>query len=192
MIDPALLSTLADVARALEDLNVSWAVGGSVASTIYGEPRATNDVDIVATLQESQMAELKAKLGDAFYADLQTMQTAARRRDSFNLIDERSFLKVDVFVPGSGPLGSGQLDRRRLLLLGDDVSIYVLGPEDTVLQKLRWYRLGGEMSERQWRDIVAVLRIAGPLDDHYLERTARDAGLGALLTRARSEALPAR
>ena len=188
MIDPALLLTLGTVARALDEINVPWAVGGSVASTIYGEPRATNDVDIVAALDEPHMASLKAKLGDGFYADLKTMQTAARRHDSFNVIDERSFLKVDIFVPPSGPLGAGQLDRRRMRRLSDDVSIYVLGPEDVVLQKLRWYRLGGDVSERQWRDIVSVLRVNGTLDGDYLLRTAQDGGLGSLLERAEGEA----
>lgn len=188
MIDPALLLTLSTVARALEELTTTWAVGGSVASTIYGEPRATNDIDIVATLRDSQMADFKAKLGDDFYADLQTMQAAARRYDSFNVIDERSFLKVDIFVPRTGPLGSGQLDRRQRRRLGEEVFIYVLGPEDVVLQKLRWFRLGGGVSERQWRDIVAVLRVAGSMDDAYLTRTAQDAGLDALLAQALGEA----
>jgi hypothetical protein len=186
--DSDIVFTLGTVARALEELGVIWAVGGSVASTVYGEPRSTNDVDVVAALEESQMPALKERLGSDFYADLQTMKDAARTHDSFNLIDERTFLKVDVFVPPSGPMGAGQLDRRRARKLGDSLSIYVLGPEDTILQKLRRFRLGGETSERQWRDIVAMLRHSHDVDRDYLERTARNARLDALLAKVREDA----
>ena len=189
MVDPDIVLTVAAVANALDAVGVDWAVGGSVASTIYGEPRATNDVDIVAALQESDVDGLLGALGPSFYADALTVRTAVRTHDSFNLIDERTFLKVDIFVPRSGPMGSGQLDRRRRRNLGDQLSVFVLGPEDTILQQLRWFRLGGEVSERQWRDIVAVLRLSTKLDEAYLHATAKTARLDQLLTRAVSEAL---
>ena len=187
-MDPDIVLTVSAVANALDALEVSWAVGGSVASTLYGEPRATNDIDIVAALRQPHVDALLATLRPAFYADTLTVRAAVMTHDSFNLIDERTFLKVDVFVPPDGPMGRGQLDRRRRRNFGDALSICVLGPEDTVLQKLRWFRLGGEVSERQWRDIVAVLRLSQPFDETYLRDTAEAASLGPLLVRAMSDA----
>lgn len=177
------------VAAAFDVLGVTWAIGGSVASAFHGEPRATNDVDVVAQLDEAQARQLPALLGEHFYADADMAVAAVRRRGSFNLIDQRTFIKIDVFVPGPGPLGIGQLDRRRIVQVVPHVDpLPVLGPEDVVLQKLRWYRLTGCTSDRQWRDIVAVLRIAAGLDHDYLGHVARTTDLGELLGRALADA----
>jgi hypothetical protein len=184
-------SVLAALAAALEALSVTWAIGGSLASAAHGEPRATNDIDVIAILDERTVAGLIKLLANDFYADPVTALEAVRSRGSFNLIDSRSFIKVDVFIPARGPLGTGQLDRRQTLEILPGVrALPILGPEDTVLQKLRWFRLGGEVSERQWRDIVSVLRTTGALlDDAYLGGVAHAAGLSSLLDRARAEAI---
>ena len=167
-----------------------WAVGGSLASAAHGEPRATNDVDVVAMLSENQARDLVARLGEDYYADADAAADAARRRSCFNGIDKRSFIKLDVFVPAAGPLGVGQLDRTLLLDVFPGVRpVPVLGPEDVILQKLRWYQLGGEVSDRQWRDIVSVLQtMRGELDGAYLDGVCVGTGLTALLERARSDA----
>ncbi|MBL8742784.1 MAG: hypothetical protein JNK04_16865 [Myxococcales bacterium] len=145
---------------------------------------------MIAILDEAGARRLAALLGPDFYADTDAALGAVRARGSFNVIDKRSFLKVDVFVPPAGPMGAGQLDRRQLLeVLPGVPALPVLAPEDVVLQKLRWYKLGGEVSDRQWRDIVAVLRQSQHgLDSQYLTSVAAGAGLGALLERAVSEA----
>ena len=190
MTDPHELAiTLCALRDAFAKLGVEWAIGGSLASSTYAEPRSTNDVDVVARLDEQGARRLGELLGPHFYCSTEAAIDAVRLRDSFNVIDQRSFLKVDVFVPPAGPLGVGQLTRRRELRLVHDLVVPVLGPEDIVLQKLRWYRLGGEVSERQWRDVVAVLRTieAGGLDDAYLDAIATMTGLDALLARARAD-----
>jgi len=147
-------------------------------------------VDIVAELDDARARRLPALLGKDFYADDEAAAEAVRNRASFNVIDQRSFIKIDVFVPAPGPLGTGQLDRRRFLdLLPGVRPLPVLGPEDVILQKLRWYKLGGEVSDRQWRDVVSVLRHArADIDDAYLVAVAIPEGLGALLERARADA----
>jgi hypothetical protein len=182
-----LARTLAALVEVFDRIGAVWAVGGSLASAAYGEPRATNDVDVIAELDEASARAVAAALVTHFYVDPDTAADAARTSGSFNVIDERSFIKVDVFVPAAGPLGTGQLERRRVLELLPGVHVPVLGPEDVVLQKLRWYELGGAVSERQWRDILAVLR-SRALDDAYLDEVAAATGLGQLLLRARSAA----
>ncbi len=182
-----LVRTFRSLGEALESLGVAWAVGGSLASATYGEPRATNDVDIVALLDEASARELGRLLGDDFYCSAEAATEAVRERSSFNVIDRRSFIKIDVFVPPAGPLGRGQLARRRVIELLPGVSVPVLGPEDVVLQKLRWFRIGGGVSDRQWRDVVSVIG-AGGLDDTFLDSVAASEGLSELLLRARDDA----
>jgi hypothetical protein len=191
MTDPAELGdTLEAIAAVLDAIGCDWAIGGSLASAAYGEPRATNDIDVIAALDEKQAERFVRELGSGFYADASAAVAAVRQRASFNVIDQRSFLKVDVFVPAPGPMGRGQLDRRRRLPgLTPLRAVPLLAPEDVVAQKLRWYSLGGEVSDRQWRDILAVLRFSGPkMDMAYVETVATAAGLGTLLEKARREA----
>jgi hypothetical protein len=134
--------TLRDVAGALERLGVQWVVGGSFAGSAHGEPRATNDIDIIAALSAADVTPFIDGLGDKFYRDEAAIRDAVSRRSSFNLIDERTFVKVDLFVPPAGAMGEGQLVRRqRFDPAGSGVVIYVLSAEDVLLQKLRWFEL---------------------------------------------------
>ncbi len=188
MTDPdEFARALSSLAAALTSLSVTWAVGGPLASAAYGEPRATNDIDVIALLDERTARELAKALEPNFYTDSDVAVAAARTRGSFNIIDNRSFIKIDVFVPATGPMGTGQLSRRRILeSVGGVSAVPVLGPEDVVLQKLRWFDLGGGVSERQWRDILSVLRGVGDdLDHAYLDGVASQSGLQTLLNRAR-------
>ena len=180
-----VLTTVARVAHACDTIAVPWAVGGSFASGLYGEPRATNDVDVIACLRLGDVRSFVHALGDDVYVDPDVIREAIAGCRSFNILDERTFMKIDVFVPPRGPLGEGQLLKRRRLDLGNGVSPWVLGPEDVLLQKLEWYRLGGEQSDRQWRDICAILRVSNDrIDFGYLRTVAAGANLAALLERA--------
>jgi hypothetical protein len=183
-----LEATLSSISQALEAVGVRWAIGGSLASGVHGEPRLTNDVDIVACLRVEHVAAFRRALGEVFYSDEGVVRRAVAAHDSFNLIDERTILKVDVFVPAPGAMGEGQLDRRVAQPLSEfGPQVFVLGAEDTILQKLRWYELGGRVSERQWTDIVSVIRIKGSFDRDYMRQVAGGADLGDLLERALRE-----
>lgn len=182
-----LALTLRSLASAFDQAGLDWAVGGSLASTAYGEPRATNDIDVVAAVTTDALSPLVAELRSNFYADLDMAREAAARGSCFNLIDERTFLKVDVFLPHAGPMGRGQLERRRALELMPGVWVPVLGPEDTVLQKLKWFVATGETSDRQWRDMLSVVRAAS-LDRAFIDERARTAGLSVPLARLYAEA----
>jgi len=181
-----------EVIGILEGLGVPCAVGGSVASSAWGFPRSTRDVDLVARLTDDRIGALSDALRDAYYADVAAIRDAIRRSSSFNVIHLASVLKVDVFVPGPEPWNQAQLDRRRFQPIGSGSGavLPLVSPEDIILQKLRWYRLGGELSRSQWSDVLAVLRVQGDdLDSRYLSSSATAMGLAELMQRAREALL---
>lgn len=179
------------VTQTLEQMGIAYAVGGSLASSLHGVMRSTLDVDIVADMRLEHIPPLVAALAKEFYADDEMMRDAIKRRSSFNLIHYETAFKVDIFIRNLRPFDQMQLERRQMLVIASDPerSIYVTSPEDTVLAKLEWYRLGNEVSDRQWRDILGVLKTrAGELDLAYLREWARELKVSDLLERALSEA----
>jgi hypothetical protein len=179
------------VTDALEALGVKYAIGGSLASAVHGVVRATMDADLVADLRMEHAEPLAQALGDAFYADVEMMRDAIRRHASFNLIHLNTTFKVDVFVAKPRAFDHSQLARRQLHLLSEDpqVHAYVTSAEDIILAKLEWYHIGGGVSDRQWRDVLGVLKIQGDRIDHdYLRRMAAILDVTALLERALDEA----
>lgn len=179
------------VTDVLEALGVPYAIGGSFASALHGVMRATMDVDLVADLHLEQAGPLTMSLGEAFYVDLGMMREAIRQYGSFNLIHLDTMFKVDVFVAGSRDFDRAQLARRQLHLLSDEPECraYIASAEDIVLSKLEWYRLGGQTSDHQWRDVLGVLRVQGDrLDREYMQRMATSLGVDDLLARAFEEA----
>jgi len=170
---------------------VPYVVGGSVASSLHGEPRSTNDVDVVADLAQATVLLFVKSLGEAFYVDAPAATEAVRAGGSFNVVHIESAVKVDFFVAGTDPLDRERLRRRLAVSAADNqATLYVDTAEDVVLRKLEWYRRGGETSERQWRDVVAVLRVQRQMDNEYLRRWADRLGIADLLVRALSELLP--
>lgn len=176
------------VVRALDALGVASTVGGSIASSFAGEPRSTIDIDIVAALEDGHVQALVDAVSPAFYVDADSLRRAVRTRTSANLIHQATMLKVDVFVAGGTPLDAQQLARRQPVDVGNGRIIHVHPPEDILLQKLLWYRRGGEVSDRQWRDVAAIVRVQDArLDREYLRRNAPVLGVSDLLARALEE-----
>jgi hypothetical protein len=184
------LELVGQVAAMLDDLGISYALGGSMASSLIGEPRSTVDVDIAIRVADGIEEELLERATAAFYVPLDAARGAIRAHSSFNLVDTAHGLKVDLFVLGNGLLDRMQIERRmNVTIPGVAVPIWITAPEDQVLRKLDWYRSTGHESERQWRDVVGILRIHGNvLDRSYLVETARQLDLGALLDEATNAA----
>jgi hypothetical protein len=179
------------VIDALEGLGVPYAIGGSLASAVHGVVRATMDADLVADLRVEDVEPLARTLGEAFYADQKMMRDAIRRHASFNLIHLETMFKVDVFVAKPRPFDQSQLSRRQLHLLSEESNAraYVATAEDIVLSKLEWYQMSGCASDRQWRDVLGVLKVQGDrLDLEYARRMAVSLGVAELLARALEEA----
>jgi hypothetical protein len=181
------------VAHALESCGLRYVVGGSLASSISGEPRSTLDVDLVVEISEADVPRVIVALAAEFEVDGDAVMRAVRSRSSVNIFHRRSAIKVDLFVAGGTPLDTEQMERRERIQIGDSPAqhLYVYTPEDIVLQKLRWFRLGNEASDRQWRDILGILLVQGDgLDRDYLQRGAESLGVVDLLTRAVAHARP--
>lgn len=176
MPEPNILTALQPVIGAFEQLGVRHYIGGSVASSAHGVPRATLDVDLVADLHPPQAGPLVALLEAAYYADEDMIREAIARHGSFNLIHLDSMLKVDVFVPQQDAYQAEALHRRRKDVLAEEpdrVECYLASVEDIVLSKLNWFRLGGGVSEQQWRDVLGVLKVqADTVDIGYLRKWA--------------------
>lgn len=175
------------VTEVLEALSVPYLIGGSLASTLYGMVRTTQDSDIVADMRQEHLQPFVAALRDEFYVDDEMIAEALQRHSSFSIIHRETMFKVDVFVPWTRPFLQSQLARaqKQTFVFETEISAKFASPEDTILAKLEWYRIGGEVSERQWRDILGVLKTrANALDLDYLRKWASELRVKDLLERA--------
>jgi len=183
----APLELAAQVGARLDRIGVPWVLGGSVAGSLIGEPRSTLGIDMAIRLTMTQAERLVRAVEDDFYVSLDMVRSAVEQASSFNLLHFESAMKVDLFVLGGGELDTRQMERRQLIQAGGDapVTVWTTAPDDLVLRKLTWFRAGGEISDRQWRDVVGTLTTQGDRIDHVsLQEVADLIGIGDLLARA--------
>jgi hypothetical protein len=182
-----------ELAAVLGELGIPYMVGGSIASGAHGIPRYTNDVDIVADITNADIAPFASRLTGSFYVDPETICEALEHNQSFNLIHLASGYKFDIF-PAVEPCLEMQIKRSKMqdVPVAEGVVIHcpVATAEDILLAKLVWYRMGGEVSDRQWNDVRGIRAIQGPaLDRSYLDQWARYLKVEDLLERLFSEVL---
>ena len=175
------------VTQVFEKLNIQYMIGGSFASTIYGMVRTTQDVDIIADMQLQHAQPFITALEGDFYIDEEMIADSIQHKSSFNIIHRTTMFKVDVFIPSKSPFQQSQLSRaqKQIIISEPEVSANFASPEDTIIAKLEWFRKGGEVSERQWRDVLGILKVrAGTLDLEYLRKWASELKVIDLLQKA--------
>ena len=182
---------VAKLASVFDALGIPYIVGGSVASSLYGIPRATQDVDLVADVRLSHVDGISSALAGDFYVDADMIREAVQRRASFNVVHLRTMFKADVFILQGDSWSREEMARARTEQLDGPegkVTIRFASAEDTLLHKLVWYKLGSQISDRQWGDILGVLKVQGQaLDQEYLDQWAPLLDVFELLLRARNE-----
>ncbi|MBV9385334.1 MAG: hypothetical protein JOZ78_02785 [Chroococcidiopsidaceae cyanobacterium CP_BM_ER_R8_30] len=205
IVEAESISLALRMAEILDALGIPYLIGGSVASSILGEPRATLDVDIVADLQLSHVQPLVSVMTGEFFIDEMMVVEAIEHKSSFNVIHLDTMQKVDIFILSDQPLAQSEMQRRQQLVINQRSAgaasgsapvsaqnperlIWLSSPEDIILQKLLWYRLGHQVSDRQWRDVLGVLKVQATLDFGYLAQWSETLGLENLMAQALREA----
>ncbi len=182
-----LRNALTDVTGVLDDLGIPYAITGSVASGVHGEPITSQDVDILVRATPSQAKAIADNLSSDFYRDCETLEQEAQRHGMANLLDIRSGLKVDLsFVPGPGYLARAMERSVRVRIGSEGPAFRIVTPEDIILMKLLWRK--ESRSQRQWSNALGVVRAKGArLDWKYLFEQANALNVEDQLTRLRDE-----
>lgn len=184
---PEPIAVASHIAGDLTRIGVAYVIGGSFASSVHGEPRSTNDIDMVADLRQSDVDAFIDAIGAEYYISREAVVDAVREGGAFNVIHMPTAVKVDIFVAGGDPFDHERLQRRTPVSVSSDpdpVILFVDTAEDTILRKLEWYRRGGETSERQWRDVIGVVDAqSSRLDRIYLREWAARLGVSDLTER---------
>lgn len=177
--------------KTLEQLNVPYYIGGSIASSVYGIARATMDVDLVSELKQEHVKFLVTALSKDYFIDENMILDAIKNKSSFNLIHLETMIKIDVFISAERKFDKISLERRKQDKISeesDSIQVFLRSAEDTILSKLEWYKSGGSVSERQWKDILGIIKVQGELlDEIYLRKWAEELGVKDLLEKALEE-----
>src|SRR5439155_483148 len=142
--------------------------------------RFTDDADLTVEPFAGRESEVVGRFGSEYYVSLPAVEQAVRERSSFNIIHPKSGFKIDIFVRKDRPFDKSAMDRRQQTELPGRAGqkLALVSPEDIVLFKLEWYRRGGEISDRQWSDLIGVLQVQGDVvDQTYLDRWAAELGV---------------
>jgi len=192
MNKPDIIAAVDPVVKAFEKLGVLYCIGGSVASSAYGVARATMDVDMVSNLKHDHVGSLVEMLKSSYYISENMILEAIENRSSFNLVHLETMLKVDVFILKDVSYQQESFRRRRKDTIDEEnesVQLYLVSAEDIILNKLDWYRMCGQESERQWSDVLGVIQVQKKrLDRKYLKKWAMELGLLDLLENAFKDA----
>lgn len=162
---------------ALEENRVDYMISGSQASVYYGEPRFTQDIDVVVEITLSQLPALLGRFSlPEFYVSEEAAREAVATRGQFNIIHAGSGLKIDIVVKKDTRYDRVEFERRERHPIVPGRDAYFARPEDVILYKMLYFREGG--SERHLRDIAGMLRISGTeIDTAYVAEWSERLGL---------------
>ena len=183
-----IIDAIRPIIKAFEKLGILYYISGSIASSAYGVARATLDVDMVSELKNEHIHPFVEMLKAEYYIDEEMILDAVKHKSSFNIIHLESMFKVDIFLKKDRPYSREVFERKRKENLDEekgDAEFFIASSEDVILNKLEWFRMGGEISERQWNDILGVIKVQGDLlDKEYLYHWAIELGVAELLKKA--------
>lgn len=186
-----IIETLEPFVAVLKKLKIPYCISGSVASSAKGIPRTTLDVDIVTMLPPGRINDLEKQLCEKYYISLEAIKDAIRNHSSFNLIHLETLIKIDVYMMKDQPYDIAAFARRSLDSIDDNFpeeQFYLSSTEDVILSKLLWYKMGFETAERQWEDVLGVLKVqAKDIDYEYLQHWAKNIKVNDLLSKAFAE-----
>lgn len=178
--------------RILQAMGVPCYIGGSLASSMHGNPRSTIDADLVVNLRENQVESLCNAIEALYHADLEVIREAVSKRDSFNILHRETLMKIDVFVMRGYRYERQVFDHVKELppdLEQPEETLPFCSVEDIILNKLIWYDMGGRVSDKQWSDLKTVMKIhANTLNRQYLQEWAEYLDVKILLGDALAEA----
>jgi len=163
----------------LENAEIPYMISGSLGSSFHGEPRATNDIDIVIAPAATQLNIFIQSLGDDYYISQETAMEALEKHSMFNIIDYKTAWKADIIIRKERPFSLEEFKRKiPVNILG--LQVYVVSPEDAILSKLEW--AGERESELQFRDALGVVIVQWEnLNREYLQKWARELGVESIL-----------
>lgn len=183
----AIRRAVKPVAAFLESRGIGYAVVGSVAGLSHGYGRTTIDVDVLVEFPKHLVQEFVAEFEADYYVDAGMIEDAIRHRSSFNLYHFDTGIKVDCFVSKESDFDKSVTSRRERETMSDESTpaFFVQSAEDLILSKMVWFRKGGESSDRQWNDILAVLKVQQlSINMEYLEHWAERLRVADLLDKA--------
>jgi hypothetical protein len=190
MMLPEPIAVIVLVTQVFEKLKIPYLIGGSMASTVYGMVRTTQDVDIIAEMHLEHVQPFISTLQSEFYLDEEMIADSVQHNSSFNIIHRKTMFKVDVFIPRKTQFQKSEFNRAQKQIINEipEISAFFASPEDIILAKLEWFRMSSEVSERQWRDVIGIMKVrAGYLDLEYLRKWASKLNVNELLEKALKE-----
>jgi hypothetical protein len=165
------------ISSLMEHAGIAYMLTGSFASSVYGMNRGSADIDFVIAADEAAIRRVLSQLPEKdFYSELNQALEACRRNSMFNVVDHVTGLKIDFIFLKSRNFSQEEFRRRKQALVWG-VPLYIATPEDIVLSKLEWAKLG--KSSRQIEDAAGILKVrAEELDISYIEKWVAELGLG--------------
>lgn len=187
-----VIAAMRPVINLLEELNVPYYIGGSIASSSLGISRATMDVDIITSLSLAHVEKIVRLLDENYYVDSEMIKDAIKHKSTFNVIHHDTSYKIDFFISKTTEYQQSifeRISRKKLVDKDDVIEVFICAPEDVILTKLTWYIARGGTSEKQWNDILGVLKIQkNTLDMNYLLNWAEKLSVKSELEKALTDA----